>query len=78
MSTAIVDRFEGDNAVLELESGQMLTVSRTKLSVDAREGDVMIPFDDGFWRVDPEATARRRKELAELIQEITTQTCNNK
>lgn len=37
----IIDRFEGDYAVVELENKDMIDIPRTILPVDAKEGDII-------------------------------------
>ena len=45
----IVDRFEGDYAVL-LEENQTRDVPKQALAADIREGDVVFPDTDGIWK----------------------------
>lgn len=54
----IIDRFEGDIAVLETDSG-MVQVSRSCISSDAHEGDVL-RTENGVYLPDREATEARR------------------
>lgn len=37
----IIDRFEGDYAVVELENKEMIDIPRTILPVGAKEGDII-------------------------------------
>lgn len=37
----IIDRFEGDYAVVELENKDMIDIPRAILPVDAKEGDII-------------------------------------
>lgn len=57
----IIDRFEGETAVLETDDG-MLDVSRRELPENAREGDVL-SVKCGVYYVDAEATEARRAAL---------------
>ena len=57
----IIDRFEGEYAVCEEESG-----SFRKLG-GCREGDCLAPLPGGGWQVDRAATARRRQQARELL-----------
>lgn len=66
---AIIDRFESDKVVLELDNRQMLTIQRSDITGQAHEGDV-VWSDGSCWQVDPEATRKRRQEIDKLIQEI--------
>jgi len=64
----IVDRFEGDFAVLETDSG-MIDVEKSRLSDDVREGDVILELD-GFYIKDEETTRQRRAEIIALKNKI--------
>jgi len=77
MESAIIDRWEANIAVLELNSGAMLKVSKSLLPALAREGDVII-YQEGKWLIDQAATLRRRQEIDRLRQEITAPTDNIK
>lgn len=57
----IIDRFEGDIAVLETDSG-MLEVSRILIPDNAREGDVL-NREGGAYTIDAEATDARRMAI---------------
>ncbi|MBR6618592.1 MAG: DUF3006 domain-containing protein [Oscillospiraceae bacterium] len=58
----IIDRFEGEFAVIETEDGTQ-NIPRTQLPEDAAEGDVLRRTEDG-WETDAEATRQRRERLA--------------
>jgi len=64
----IVDRFEGNFAVLETDSG-MLDVEKLYLSDDIREGDVIVKSGDMYIK-DNEATRQRRAEILALRNKI--------
>ena len=58
---AVIDRFESDVAVLELDDGESFAdVDRSTLPEGAREGDALIG-EKGAWLVDEDAT---RENLA--------------
>ena len=57
----IVDRFEGDWAVLELD-GQVFNVPRLLLPAEAREGDALRLSLE----VDPSSTQDRREKIRSL------------
>lgn len=59
---AVIDRFEGDEAVLEVD-GRERRVPRASIDPVAREGDVITLADE---RVDRAETERRRGELDAL------------
>lgn len=50
----VIDRFEGDRAVVELEDGSMVSLPGAALPAGAREGDVVCVS------VDPAETARQQ------------------
>lgn len=64
----ILDRFEGDMAVLETDEG-MLEIERSELPDTAAEGDVLVN-DDGKWRADREASDERRSRMREKMRRL--------
>ena len=60
----ILERFEDDTAVLEID-GEIKKISRSKISSDVSEGDVLIE-KDGIFTADKENTEKRRKEILKL------------
>ena len=60
---AIIDRFEGEYAVLEIEAGKFVDLPRV-LVPDAAEGDVI------NITVDRAATEQRRARIGELIDQL--------
>ena len=68
MRIGIIDRFEGNFVVVEIE-GVMENIVRRKISAEAREGDVIV-FNDRRWTVDQEATQLRREVIQALADEV--------
>lgn len=72
MKTYIIDRFEGETAVLEGVGGAMCDVPRRRLPAGAKQGDVLVETD-GVFEVDTAATKRRtesiRKKMRSLFEE---------
>ena len=68
MKSAIIDRFEGRCAVVEID-GVMKNIRRQSIPPEAREGDVLILVRK-HWQVDREATVRRRQEVERLAEEV--------
>ena len=64
----VVDRFEGDYAVLETDSG-MIDVEKSRLADDIREGDVIIETENGYIR-DYDTTRQRREEMITLRNKL--------
>lgn len=60
----ILERFEDDTAVLEVD-GEIKKISRSKISSDVSEGDVLIE-KKGIYIADKENTEKRRKEILKL------------
>ena len=63
----IVDRFEGDYAVL-LEENQTREVPRQALAADIREGDAVFPDTDGIWK---RMQRQRKKKISDSKKEWT-------
>lgn len=64
---AVIDRFEGDQAVLLLgEREQQLVVSRSVLPQEATEGSWLRVYFD----LDPEETETRRERVGGLLQKL--------
>lgn len=59
----IIDRFEGQYAVVELPDRTMVNIPKILLS-DAKEGDVI------SIAIDAVATAERKKEMQKLMNEV--------
>ena len=68
MEKYIVDRFEGDFAVLEKEIGETVDVCKELLPY-AKEGDVLI-FENGVYRVDNEETQKRKAMIEEKFRKL--------
>ena len=64
----IIDRFEGEYAVLETESG-MKAVLRDMLPAQAREGDVL-ELKNGTYIINKKAAEKRRREIREKLMKI--------
>ena len=68
MEKYIVDRFEGEFAVLEKKEGGTFDVPKSEIK-DAKEGDIVI-LKDGIYVVDAEETQKRKKFMAEKIKRL--------
>lgn len=64
----IIDRFEGDIAVLETDEG-MISVSRELVPSGAAEGDVL-RCENGTYAADTEATAARRAAVRQKLERL--------
>lgn len=64
----IIDRFEGDIAVVEADE-TMLDIPRSQLPAEAQEGDVLQKNGD-VYVVDRAATEKRKEEINRLMKGI--------
>lgn len=81
--TGIVDRFEEDIAVIELNTGKILNVPKFLLETDIEPGDSIYrgpPDDSGYhthsqpiWKLDAAATKKRREQVQELVRDVMKQ-----
>ncbi|GLV67158.1 hypothetical protein Bmyc01_58270 [Bacillus mycoides] len=68
MQKGIIDRFEGELAVIEMKS-ITIDVPRSKLPSSAKEGDVLIIEDDKY-TIDKKETDKRKREIQNLIDKL--------
>lgn len=66
----IIDRFEGDFAVCEEESGSFTKIPKVFLPGDCREGDCLVLTPGGSWQVDRAATAERRQMIRRMLENL--------
>ncbi len=64
----IIDRFEGDIAVVEADE-IMLDIPRNQLPSEAQEGDVL-QKNGNVYIVDRAATEKRKEEISRLMKGI--------
>ena len=69
MIRGIIDRFESDLAIIEVEDGHTLDYPRHLLPIDAEVGDVII-IDGNHFTVDKKETKKRRNEIDGLMDEL--------
>ena len=62
----IIDRFEGEFAVCEMENRNMVNISKNILPEDVIEGDVL----NIEIKIDVEETLKRRSEISKLTKGI--------
>lgn len=60
----IIDRFEGDYAVVELEDGTTVDMPKVLIPKEAKEGDVLEIL------VNKQETESRRKKIEKLMDEL--------
>jgi hypothetical protein len=65
----IIDRFEGDKAILEDEELKLIDIDIAKLPRGVRESDVLIERD-GVYIIDIKQTAERKKLAEDMLRDI--------
>jgi hypothetical protein len=70
LKTYVVDRYEGEYAVLIDGFGKAYDVLRDELPVDTREGDVMNE-NDGVYVFDEESTKEKREKIQKIKETMT-------
>lgn len=68
MIKGIIDRFENEYAIIEIE-GTPKVVERSDIPSEAREGDVMV-FSRNTWTIDKTGTIRRSQKINNLANEL--------
>lgn len=69
MLLGIIDRFEGEIAVVEMEGTEMKDFPKSALPRDAKIGDVLFINGDEI-TISNEKTKRLRKEIDDLMDEL--------
>jgi hypothetical protein len=64
-----IDRFEGNFALCEDESGSQRQIPLSALPETAREGDI-ITEKDGAFTVNEEATEKRREKMQQRLNRL--------
>lgn len=64
----IIDRFEGELAVLETRQG-MIRIKRRDLPAEVNEGDLVVQ-KEGAWVIDQPGSRLRRQKIARLADEL--------
>ncbi|WP_072280191.1 DUF3006 domain-containing protein [Alkalithermobacter thermoalcaliphilus] len=66
----IIDRFEGELAVIELENKTFMNIHKKLLPNDCKEGDVVVLSRDGTIEIDYNAYKKLREEIDNLMDEL--------
>lgn len=61
----VIDRFEGDYAVIETDDGGHINVLKSILPKEAKDGDIVL-MENGEYLIDTENTELARKRAVEL------------
>lgn len=70
MHTGIIDRFESNLAVIELETGSTTAIDKNLLPTQAQIGDQLIFHDDQSITVDEAGTKQLKKDIEELAEDL--------
>lgn len=63
----IIDRFEAQSAILEDEDRTFITVPKSSLPMESKEGDVIVKDSAGY-HLDLEETGKRREEISKKMR----------
>lgn len=63
----IVDRFEGDYAILEMENSNLINVNKNDIIGEVKEGDILIKKDNIYY-IDKEKTEFRKKKINDMMK----------
>lgn len=64
----IIDRFEGNFAVVEVENKEMVNIEIIRLPREVKEGDVLNIGEE--ITIDYEETERRKKEIEKMVEDL--------
>ncbi|AEB74714.1 conserved hypothetical protein [Clostridium botulinum BKT015925] len=65
----VIDRFEEEFAVVELDDRKVINILKEKLPKEAKEGYVIKIADESI-TIDYEETEKRKKEIEELTKDL--------
>jgi len=65
----IIDRVEGNNAVIEKENGDMYKISIENIKGDFNEGDILINKGK-YFEIDKKFTLKRKNEINDSIKNM--------
>ncbi len=69
MKKFIVDRFEEDKVVLECENGDVVTLEKSSLPKNIKEGDVL-NFEANSCYLNQEETEKRKQKIKTLMESL--------
>jgi hypothetical protein len=65
----IIDRFEGEFAIIECEDRGKVEISRNLIPKNAKEGDCLVQLGDKYV-IDEGETQRRKSEIEDLVKNL--------
>lgn len=66
---AILDRFEGQYAILEI-GDKIEKIARQLVPEQAREGDILVYHNNERWVIDTKATLERKEQITKLAEQL--------
>ena len=69
MKKFIIDRLDDSKAVLECENGDIVTLEKTSLPKNVKEGDVLF-FEEGSYFLNADETEQRRQKIKNLMNSL--------
>ncbi len=64
-----IDRFEGEYAVCENETGEMINIPTEQLPEKAKEGDIIIE-SNGIYTIDHDSSNKAKAEIEKLMDDV--------
>jgi hypothetical protein len=64
-----IDRFEGNFAICEKSDRTMISISKDKIPLGAKEGDILSIEGDNI-KIDTGGTAKRKKVVDDLMNDL--------
>ena len=65
----IIDRVEGNYAIIEKENGDMYKISIENIKGDFKEGDILINKDE-YFEIDKKFTLNRKNEINDSMKNM--------
>lgn len=65
----IIDRFEGEYAVCEVEAGRFIDIPKADIPKGAKEGDILSKTDNGY-RIEKAETEAKREEIKKRMNRL--------
>lgn len=69
MKKFTIDRLEDSKTVLECENGDIVTLEKTSLPKNVKEGDVLF-FEEGSYFLNADETEQRRQKIKNLMNSL--------
>ena len=66
----VIDRFEGDWAIVEMDDGEFIEIELDTLPSNAEEGSVIYIYEDGRILLATQETHDRRKKVQDLMDKL--------